>query len=115
MRALGKNKPILLDYYNDRPPLEERDGIVLLSMVLPDDYNRGYEDIRYIMVDDIIGKVIHKLEDVKAALIQPEAGFHRIQFMPDEDIHQIVLDSTKMQVATERILQHYRIPKPSSL
>ena len=115
MRALGKNKPILLDYYKDGPPLKGRDGIVLLSTVLPDDYNRGYEDIRYIMVDQINGQVIHKLEDIKAALIQPEAGFHRIQFMPDEDIHQIVLDSTKMQAATERILQHYRIPKPSSL
>lgn len=115
MRALGKNKPILLDYYNDRPPLEERDGIVLLSMVLPDDYNRGYEDIRYIMVDQINGQVIHKLEDIKAALIQPEAGFHRIQFMPDEGIHQIVLDSTEMPAVTERILQHYRIPAASSL
>ena len=115
MRALGKNKPILLDYYNDRPPLEERDGIVLLSMVLPDDYNRGYEDIRYIMVDQINGQVIHKLEDIKAALIQPEAGFHRIQFMPDESIHQIVLDSTEMPAVTERILQHYRIPAASSL
>ena len=115
MRALGKNKPILLDYYNDRPPLEGRDGIVLLSTVLPDDYNRGYEDIHYIMVDQINGHVIHKLEDVKAALAQPEAGFHRIQFMPDEATHQIILDSTKMPEATERILQHYRIPKPSSL
>ena len=115
MRALGKNKPFLLDYYNDRPPLEGRDGIVLLSKVLPDDYNRGYEDIHYIMVDQINGHVIHKLEDVKDALAQPEAGFHRIQFMPDEATHQIVLDSAKMPKATERILQHYRIPKPSSL
>ena len=115
MRALGKNKPILLDYYSDRPPLEGRDGIVLLSTVLPDDYNRGYEDIRYVMVDQINGQTIHKLEDVKAALAQPEAGFHRIQFMPDETAHQIVLDSTEMPNATERILRHYRIPAASSL
>jgi hypothetical protein len=115
MRALGKNKPILLDYYGDRPPLEGRDGIVLLSTVLPDDYNRGYEDIHYIIVDQINEQTIHNLEDVKAALAQPEAGFHRIQFMPDEATHQIVLDSTEMPSATERILRHYRIPAASSL
>jgi hypothetical protein len=67
------------------------------------------------MVDQINGHVIHKLEDVKAALAQPEAGFHRIQFMPDEGIHQIVLDSKEMPDATERILRHYRIPAASSL
>ena len=115
MRALGENRPILLDYYSERPPLEERDGIVLLSTVLPDDYNRGYEDIHYTMIDQINGQTIHKLEDVENALAQPEAGFHRIQFMPDEGIHQIVLDSTEMPDATKRILQHYRIPAASSL
>jgi hypothetical protein len=115
MRALGENRPILLDYYSERPPLEGRDGIVLLSTVLPDDYNRGYEDIHYTMIDQINGQTIHKLEDVENALAQPEAGFHRIQFMPDEGIHQIVLDSTEMPDATKRILQHYRIPAASSL
>jgi len=115
MRALGKNKPILLDYYSDRPPLEGRDGIVLLSTVLPDDYNRGYEEIRYVMVDQINGQAIHKLEDVKTALTEPEAGFQRIQFMPDEATHQVVLDSTEMPNATDRILRHYRIPAASSL
>jgi hypothetical protein len=114
MRALGENRPILLDYYSDRPPLEGREGIVLLSAVLPDDYNRGYEDIRYSMIDQINGQTIHKLEDVESALAQPEAGFHHIQFMPDEGIHQIVLDSTEMPDATKRILQHYRIPAASS-
>jgi hypothetical protein len=115
MRALGKNKPILLDYYSERPLLEGRDGIVLLSAVLPDDYNRGYEDIRYAIVDKINGLAIHKLEDVKTALAEPEASFHRIQFMPDEATHQIVLESTEMPSATERILRHYRIPAASSL
>ena len=115
MRSLGKNKPILLDYYSERPLLEGRDGIVLLSAVLPDDYNRGYEDIRYAIVDQINGLAIHKLEDVKTALAEPEASFHRIQFMPDETTHQIVLDSTEMPSATERVLQHYRIPAASSL
>jgi hypothetical protein len=115
MRALGKNKPILLDYYSERPLLEGRDGIVLLSAVLPDDYNRGYEDIRYAIVDKINGLAIHKLEDVKTALAEPEDSYHRIQFMPDEAAHQIVLESTEMPRATERILQHYRIPATSSL
>lgn len=115
MRALGKNKPLLLDYYSALSSVNDREGLVLLSAVLPDDYNRGYEDIRYILVDTINGQSIHNLQDIQNALEQVDGEFHRIEFMPDEMLQQIVLDAKTMPEATQRILEHYRIPAGSVL
>ncbi len=115
MRALGKNKPILLDYYSTQSSANDREGLVALTAVLPDDYNRGYEDIRYVLVDKINGHSIHDLEDIQNALAQVDGEFHRVEFMPDEVMQQIVLGAAEMPEATQRILQHYRIPAASVL
>ena len=115
MKALGPNKPILLDYYNSRPPLDNRQGLVLLSGVLPDDYNRGYENLHYVLIDQINGQTIHSLKDIEAALEKPVDGFHRIDFMHDEAVQHIVLDAEAMPLATVRILTHYNIPSASAL
>lgn len=115
IRSFGSNKPLLLDYYSSQSSVNERDGLVLLSAVLPDDYNRGYEDMRYLLVNQINGQTIHGLEDIQNALTKVEGEFHRIEFMLDEVMQQIVLDAAEMPAATQRILQHYRIPAVSSL
>lgn len=109
LRALGKNKPVLLDYYSQQKGMDDRSGLVLLSGVLPDDYNLGYEEIRYALVDQINGRKISRIEEVEAALAQAEGGFHRIRFMVEEGVQQIVLDAEEMAAATARILQSYRI------
>ncbi len=114
LAALGKNKPILLDYYNAKSDAE-RDGLVLLTMVLPDDYNRGYESLRYMIVDQINEQRISSLEDVVKALDSPIDGFHQIRFVHEEPLKHIVLDAETLTKATTRILQHYRIPKAQSL
>ncbi|ADE54767.1 PDZ domain-containing protein [Coraliomargarita akajimensis] len=114
LSALGKNKPILLDYYSKYMDLEEREGLVLLSMILPDDYNRGYESARLILVDTINAQSIDTLDDVRSALEQSENGYHHIRFMPDEVVLSLVLDADEMPTATERILKHYRIPSANS-
>lgn len=114
LRALGKNKPLLLDYYTQQKGMDERSGLVVLSGVLPDDYNLGYEEIRYALVDEINGKKISQIEDVECALNEAESGFHRIRFMPEEGVQQIVLDAGDLAAATARILQSYRIPSVSN-
>lgn len=115
LRALGQNRPPLLDYYSQQTGPEIREGLIVLSGVLPDDYNLGYEDYRYLLVDQINGREIMNLEDVVAALEGSEDGFHRIQFMPEERVQHMVLNAKEMESATARILQNYRIPKASEL
>ena len=115
LQALGKNKPPLIDYYSQQKTVGDRDGLVVLSGVLPDDYNIGYEDLHYVLVDEINGQAINSLNDVAAALKAPADEFHRIRFMPEEGVQHIVLDAPAMQSATARILQNYRIPSESQL
>lgn len=113
--ALGQNKPVLLEYYSEKKSVEGRTGLVVLSGVLPDDYNLGYESLKYLLVDEINGYTVNHLEDIASALAASEDGFHRIRFMPDERMIHMVLDSGEMEAATNRILRNYRIPSASQL
>lgn len=115
LQALGKNKPVLLEYYSRQKTALDRSGLVVLSGVLPDDYNLGYEQLRYALLDQINGRKIEKLEDIQNALEEPEGNFHRIQFMREEGMLHLVLDAGDMDTATARILQNYRIPAASQL
>ena len=115
MRSLGQETSLLLDYYEEAPPIGDRGGLIVLSMVLPDDYNRGYESARLLVVDQINEQKIESLEEVEAALQNPIDGYHRILFMPDEALVHMVLDADELEAATQRILERYRIPEPSFL
>jgi hypothetical protein len=113
MRALSKSNSGAMEYYKEMQPEIERPSLVILSTVLPDDYNLGYENIGPLMLDRINGKTIHTLEDVARALANPPNGFHRIEFMHDDTLKHLVLDAETLQSATERVLQKYRIPSAS--
>lgn len=115
LRAFGKNKPVLVEYYSQQKSAADRSGLVVLSGVLPDDYNLGYEELRYSLVDRINGRKIGNLEDIQAAMDAPDGEFHRIRFMPEEGMLHLVLDAGDMEAATQRILQNYRIPSGSQL
>ena len=108
--ALGSNMPMLLDYYRCQKSVQKRDGLVVLSKVLPDDYNLGYERLSLQIVDTVNGHTIDNLYSLQSALKNPIDGFHRIQFLREENLRHIVLDAATIQAATERVLDHYQIP-----
>ena len=108
--ALGSNMPMLLDYYRCQKSVQKRDGLVVLSKVLPDDYNLGYERLSLQIVDTVNGHTIDNLYSLQSALKNPIDGFHRIQFLREENFRHIVLDAATIQAATERVLDHYQIP-----
>jgi len=111
LNTYGQNKPLLLDYYSYNAELPDRNGLVILSSVIPDNYNLGYESIRQLIVDRINGQTIHTIADITEALASPEDNFHRIEFMPDQGLKHMILDAATMEAATQRILEHYNIPK----
>jgi hypothetical protein len=115
LNTFGQNKPLLLQYYSRNAELPERHGLVVLSSVIPDNYNLGYESARQLIVDRINGQTIDTIADIAEALTHPQDGFHRIEFMPDQGLRHLVLDAATMEAATQRILQHYNIPKARAL
>ena len=114
MRALGKANSGAMEYYKAMQPDIGRPSLVVLSAVLPDDYNLGYENIGPLILDRINGQTISTLEDVVRALAKPPNGYHRLAFMHDDALKHLVLDAAQLEAATERVLQQYRIPSAAS-
>ncbi|MEM6885896.1 MAG: hypothetical protein AAF571_12780 [Verrucomicrobiota bacterium] len=115
LAAYGKNSPFLMRYYDYQRPVEDRDSIVVLTGVMPDPYNRGYEDSRNMIVDTVNGQPVATLQDIVDAFEQVEGDYHVLQFFPDQPLRTVVLDATTMSFATARVLERYRVPEDRNI
>jgi hypothetical protein len=106
-----RRAPFRLYYYNNQPPTQERPALVLLSQVLPDIYNLGYQDLKYLVVDQVNGQKISRLPELREALRRPINGFHQIQFVQSDSLRRLVLAADQQEAATQRVLQTYGITK----
>ncbi len=105
-----RRAPFRLNYYRGDPPTKDRPALVLMSQVLPDAYNIGYQDQKCLVVDKVNGKRISRLSELREALAAPVNGYHIIDLVQSDSLRRIVLaagDSEKE--ATSRILQRYGI------
>ncbi|MEC8272285.1 MAG: hypothetical protein VX030_08050, partial [SAR324 cluster bacterium] len=92
-----------------------RERIVILSQVLPDVVNIGYQELRNMVVKKVNGKKVVNLESMVEALQNPQTGFHRIEFLPGSERVQIVLPVQELVSADERIMKNFQIPRLQSL
>ncbi|MDB6129461.1 MAG: hypothetical protein JWM04_568 [Verrucomicrobiales bacterium] len=106
-----RRAPFRLNYYNNEPQTKERPFLVLLSQVLPDSANLGYQDYRFMVVDKVNGKKISVLQDIEEALKNPQNGFQVFEFMKGDNLQKLVMDAGEAKLATERILARYGIEK----
>jgi len=105
-----RRSPFRLYYYRNDQPTKERQGLVLLSQVLPDPYNIGYQEQRGLVVDKVNGKSISRLEQLREALQKPVDGYHIIDFVRSDSLRRLVLDAGDPEkAATERVLKRYGI------
>jgi hypothetical protein len=110
-----RRSPFRLYYYNNQNPTKERPALVFLSQVLPDTYNLGYQESRYLVVDEVNGKKISYLSDLQDALKKPIDGFHHLQFVQSDSLRKLVLSAAEQEAATRRVLQRYGIVSDSFL
>jgi len=106
-----RRSPFRLFYYNNEHPTRERTGLVVLSQVLPDIYNLGYQDVKYVVVDEVNGRRINRLPELREALQHPRNGFHIIQFVQSDSLRRMVLAAYDQEPATKRVLARYGITK----
>ena len=111
MRTGNGVRPSRLYYYNEQRADSRTASLVFLSQVLPDMYNLGYQEFRFLVLDEVNGRKIAKLQDLKAALEQPKDGFHQIQFVQSDSLRRIVLSADDIEAATRRVLETYGITK----
>ena len=108
-----RRAPFRLNYYHNDQPSKERPALVLMSQVLPDAYNIGYQEQRGLVVDKVNGQRISRLSDVREALKKPQNGYHIIELVQSDSLRRIVLTAGDPEKeATTRILQRYGIDEP---
>jgi hypothetical protein len=111
-----RRAPFRLYYYHTQPPTPERPALVLLSQVLPDAYNIGYQEQRCLVVDKVNGQPISRLSDLAQALTKPIDGYHIIDFVRSDSLRRMVLAAGSAEIrATRRVLERYNIKEPSRL
>ena len=88
-------------------PTPEAPRIVLLSSVLPDPCNLGYQDFRDLIITAVNGVPIGRLEDLKRAFAEPRGPFHVVEFVPGQGPTRIVLDVAEAKAAAARIRALY--------
>lgn len=111
-RDWWKRAPLRLLIAHDEEsakPTPEEPRLVVVTKVLADPVNLGYQDLGPMIVRAVNGKHIRTLDDVQAALGAPVDGFHVIEFLPGQGPRRIVIDAAEAAQADARIREAYGI------
>lgn len=107
----NRKAPFRLSYATREDPTPEKPSYVVMSLVLPDPYNIGYQEARYLLMDTWNGKKISTLQDIIAAKENPTDGFHILEFREGDNLRRMVLDAAQVEPTTARVLERYGIDK----
>jgi transcriptional regulator of NAD metabolism len=108
----GAQSPIELVFSELKGEISnEREEIVVLSEVLPDEVNIGYHNVRYIAVKTLNSQIPKDFNDFVEKIEKSEDKY--IEILLENDA-KIVLDREKAKQATLSILKKYRIPSDGS-
>ncbi len=106
-----RKAPFRLLYYKLEKPAPEKPALVILSLVLPDPHNLGYQDFRYLVVNKLNGRKVTRLADLLEAMKLPVEGFHILEFRQGDSMQRMVLNAAETEAATRRVLERYGIEK----
>ncbi|MCP3968152.1 MAG: serine protease [Lentisphaerae bacterium] len=88
-----------------------RKQVVVLSMVLADQVNVGYQDIGALAVTKVDGKKIKDLRELISIIQAQKTGYVILEM---HNKMKVVLDIDKLRKATPEIMKRYRIPRDRS-
>jgi hypothetical protein len=95
-------------------PTPARPRIVLLTSVLPDAANLGYEGLHDLIVEGVNGRTIGSLADLRAAFAKPRGDFHVVDLLPGQGAERVVLDAAEAAAAGPRLRSAYGIDRLDS-
>jgi len=101
----------------DRDPDEGGDEprrIVLLSSVLPDVANLGYQQLRDQIVERVNGRPVPNLAALREAFGSTRSGFHVIELVSGQAASRIVIDAAEAEAAGERLRRAYGVEQLDS-
>jgi hypothetical protein len=83
--------------------------IVLLSSVLPDPANLGYQDLRDLIVERVNGVPARGLADLRRGFASPEGGFHVVELLAGHSPARVVLDAAEAEASAGRVREAYGV------
>jgi hypothetical protein len=92
----------------------EAKRIVLLTSVLPDSANLGYQELRDVIVERVNGHEVGGLGDLRKAFASPQRGYQVVEFVPGQAAARLVLDAEAAEAAAPRIRQAYGVQRLDS-
>ena len=96
--------------YRDNEATKTNPSLVILSQVLPDKFNIGYQEQRWFVVEKVNDRRVTSLTELNEALQKPKGEFHVIDFTPNESLQRIVLAAGETErTATARVLARFGI------
>lgn len=102
--------------FQSKPTDEPTEKVIIVSRVLADEFNRGYGDIRFQIVDQVNGVRIQSLAALKQALTAPIVKngklYARVVFRLGGG--EAILGYEGLNTAHQRIAKTYEIKKPES-
>jgi S1-C subfamily serine protease len=108
--AWRQHAPFRLSFYENDKVKPDRSQRVVLSQVLPNPANIGYEGLRNMVLDEINGVRIKQIGDILGALKTPVDGFDVFKFDAGQAVRNVVLDATDLDHVNEEIMARYHIP-----
>jgi hypothetical protein len=104
-----QHAPFRLAYYEMDKVTPERPQRVVLSQVLPNEANIGYESYRNVVIDEVNGVKIKDISDIVTALKSPVNGFDIFKFEKGEPVQEAVLDASEIDRINSEIMTRYHI------
>jgi hypothetical protein len=90
-------------------PDPARPRIVVLTSVLPDAANLGFQDLRDLIVTNVNHVAIGSLADLRRAVASPVGGYHLVEFLPGQGPGRLVLDVAEAEASRERVRTLYGV------
>ena len=109
---LGKNAPDNLTAQMVKGKDFEDSGLVVLTMVLGDAVNIGYQDVMTELVSSVNGVKVRNLRHLIQLLEEKKDGYAILRF--DQQNTPMVLDLKQFRAATPQILEKYQLPSDRS-
>ena len=108
-------KPELKDLFFHGFPSAERRQVVLLSHVLPNEINVGYDKQTNLILDKVNGRPVGDMKELLAAFAAPQGPYHVIELQDHAWFgSKIVIDAAKAPQATAQIMADFKIPADRS-
>ena len=93
---------------------DELKRIVLLSSVLPDAANLGYQELKDLIVERVNGSEVGSLADLREAFASPQGGFHVVELLAGQAAARLVLDAQEAEAAAGRVREAYGVARLDS-